>query len=283
MPAVQAFSTYYNRKVKVSMKKKLIARMVTLALILIAAAHFIPYAAGLGVMQIYSSIHEKQGLPERQGLTIKIPGGLATVEKDWYPRVLTYHAGKDFGRWAGEPGMELTVLYNFPAFRRIFDPQSPYYSSFYGAYVVYGADGERTMEELASMAAEYDYKELVLADLGLAEEDMVFDWKITGQEPDAEYAGIRGWTRTDAVVTTNGMAHRPDKFRRAYIQYGLPNYDVDESRQFQQVQLLGRVYGRAFEEYRCHIFFYILAKDERVMEQCDREILGRSSVYKCKE
>ena len=84
-----------------SMKKKHIARMVTLALILIAAAHFIPYAASLGVIQIYSSIHEKQGLPERQGLTIKIPGGLATAEKDWYPLVLTYHAGKDFGRWVG--------------------------------------------------------------------------------------------------------------------------------------------------------------------------------------
>lgn len=257
------------------MKKKLIAGMVALALVLIAAAHFIPYAASLGVMQIYSSIHEKQGLPEKHGMEIEIPGGLATAEKDWYPLVLTYHAGKDFGRWAGEPGMELTVLYNFPAFRRIFDPQSPYYSSFYGAYVVYGADGERTMEELASMAAEYDYKELVLADLGLAEEDMVFDWKITGQEPDAEYAGIRGWTRTDAVVTTNGMAHRPDKFRRSYIQYGLPNYDVDTEQQFKTIRFFGRVYGKQFEEHGLSIFFYIMTADEEVLSECDELFLSR--------
>ena len=73
------------------------------------------------------------------------PGGGATSEADWYPFVMTFNpSAESFCRFIGEANRELTILYNFPAFdlrrgkgcSRLYDPTSPYYNAFYGAYLV---------------------------------------------------------------------------------------------------------------------------------------------------
>jgi hypothetical protein len=66
---------------------------------------------------------------------------LTTIEKDWYPFVITFNDDEGFSNFIGRD-LNYTVLYNFGAFEylngasMIYNPQSQYYSSFYGAYFI---------------------------------------------------------------------------------------------------------------------------------------------------
>lgn len=108
-----------------------------LALGLFAA---LPQGRSVAVMSVYSRMNGRGSLTAEKGLRIRMPGGLSTLKKDWYPFVMTFEAGTDFGRAAGCPGARLTILYNFGAFglqgrSSLYDPDSPYFNSFYGAYL----------------------------------------------------------------------------------------------------------------------------------------------------
>lgn len=96
-------------------------------------------------MSVYSGMHERQSIMEAKGIELSIPGGGATSEADWYPFVMTFNpSAESFCRFIGEANRKLTILYNFPAFdlrwgkgcSRLYDPTSPYYNAFYGAYLV---------------------------------------------------------------------------------------------------------------------------------------------------
>ena len=65
-------------------------------------------------------------------------------------------------------------------------------------------------------------------------------------------------------------------FRRSYLQYGIPAYDVPENKDFQPVKMKGRIYGRYFEEWDTSVFFYILTPGKKTLEKCDRDILSKS-------
>ena len=97
---------------------------------------------------------------------------------------------------------------------------------------------------------------------------------------DLNYAGSNGWTRVDADLTMNGTCHERDGFRRSYLQYGSPGWSPDDkdTEPFAPVNMKGRVYGKYFKEWDTGIFFYVMAADEMVLENCDRDILSRSSV-----
>lgn len=55
---------------------------------------------------------------------------------------MTFTADAAYAAYTGQPDARLTILYNFPAFdlsrgcSRLYDPNSPYYNGFYGAYLV---------------------------------------------------------------------------------------------------------------------------------------------------
>lgn len=124
-----------------STKKKVLA-VFTAALIIFIISPFSRYVLSLGVMSVYSGIHERESIMADKGITLEIPGGGETPEADWYPFVMTFSPGESFGRAAGDTSLELTILYNFGAFdlskgcSRLYDRQSEYYNSFYGAYLV---------------------------------------------------------------------------------------------------------------------------------------------------
>lgn len=289
------------------MKKRLLAAAA--AVVILAGFIWSPlsnYPVSLAVMKVYSGIHERDSIMAEKGIELHIPGGSATKERDWYPFVMTFNDDEGFRRFTGEPDLKLTILYNFPAFdlrkgcSRLYDPASPYYNSFYGAYLVspedsvgnkggsadaggspapYGflEDGRLDVEATAQVP-QFDFQKLVLRDFGIERDELIFDWEVSKSEQRVTYLGIDGWTRVDAKLTVNGTQHEADGFRRSYLQYGPPEYTLSEvkAEDFAPVEMVGRLYGRYFEEWDTSIFFYVLASNRAVLKKCDQEILSQS-------
>ena len=247
----------------------------------------------MAVMSIYSKMNEKTSLLYSENIALTVPGGLSTLQSDWYPFVMTFEANHGFRRFTGNDALDLTILYNFPAFSptkgcsRLYDTSSPYYNSFYGAYLVkdisggiYGftrcADGSLYPDAAAvAQVPKYDFWQLVLSEFGLTKNNAVFDWNITEISEPLSYAGEDGFYRMDATLTVNGSSHEYDGFTQSYLQYGTPNFPVTEP--LAPVTMYGRLYGKYLEEKQVSLFFYIVATDMEVLEECDREILSESS------
>ncbi|MDD4690591.1 MAG: hypothetical protein PHE51_12725, partial [Eubacteriales bacterium] len=223
------------------------------------------------------------------------PGGLTTREKDWYPFVMTFNDVTGFRRYTDNDNLSLTVMYNFPAFSMkngcsmLYDVDSPYYNSFYGAYIVQDSSGKpygfradngslKLDLQSVSIIPQYDFQNLVLSDFGLNSSDMVFNWNITDCESDIPYLDYDGWTLVDADLIVNGSAHNKKGVVQSYLQYGSPSYETQN--EFSPIQMKGRIYSRYFEEYNCSIFFYIITNDTTTLEKCDKEILSLSVISK---
>lgn len=250
----------------------------------------------MAVMGIYSKMNEAESLMNREEIHLSIPGGLSTPATDWYPFVMTFDADEGFRRFTGDPSLSLTILYNFPAFSpakgcsRLYDTGSPYYNSFYGAYLVKDSDGtpygftKNTDGSLAPDAAavaqvpKYDFWKLVLSEFGLTGKTAVFDWNITHISDPLPYGGKDGFYRIDATLTVNGASHEYKGFTPSYLQYGTPNFPVTDP--LAPVTMYGRLYGTYLEEKQVSLFFYIVASDQTVLEECDQKILSKSKVGK---
>ncbi len=281
-----------------STKKKVLA-VFAAALIIFILSPLSRYVLSLGVMSVYSGIHERNSIMAEKGIELEIPGGGATSEKDWYPFVMTFNPGSSFGRAAGDSSLKLTILYNFGAFdlargcSSLYDTESEYYNSFYGAYLVTHTDGESRAEggtsfpfgfdaeghivpEQTAIVPKFDFQHLVLGDFGIKTYEQVFEWTAENITDNVKYLGYDGWSRVDAELIVNGAAHNRDGFRQSYLQYGSPGYEVAEEDEFAPVAMRGRVYGRYFEECDTSVFFYILTPQQDTLERCDRDILSKS-------
>lgn len=269
--------------------KKKVFMVFAAALIIFIISPLSRYVLSLGVMSVYSGIHERDSIMAEKGIVLEIPGGGITSEKDWYPFVMTFNPGESFGRTVGDNSLELTILYNFGAFdltrgcSRLYDRQSEYYNSFYGAYLVtggeapFGFDSEGHMDpEQTALVPKFDFQYLVLGDFGIKVSELVFEWTAEKVTENVEYLGYGGWCRVDAELLVNGAAHIRDGFRQSYLQYGSPGYEVYEENEFAPVAMRGRVYGRYFEECDTGVFFYILTPQQSTLERCDRDILSKS-------
>ena len=140
---------------------------------------------------------------------------------------------------------------------------------------------------------------MVLGDFGLAPRDRVFTWTASAEAEKGAageasetaaaaskpnlFLGEAGWQRVDADLLVNGCAHRSDGFVQSYLQYGTPNYDISKTgdenkRPFTPIEMKGRIYAKYLEEKDLAVFFYIIAADEKVLEQTDEEILRSSKL-----
>ena len=63
---------------------------------------------------------------------------------------------------------------------------------------------------------------------------------------------------------------------QSYLQYGVQSFQTDEP--LSPISMYGRVYGKYFEEKGVSIFFYIITADKAVLEDCDEEILSKSTI-----
>lgn len=277
------------------MNKKKKSTLILLTLILLQFTPPFRLLQSLSIMSVYSKLNEKQSIMANEEFSIFIPGGLETNDTDWYPFVMTFNDDIGFRGFTGNQNLRLTIMYNFPAFSlkngcsRIFDLSSPYYSSFYGAYIVqdesekpFGFIDNNGLLDLdmqsVSEVPQFDLQNLVLSDFGLNKDDMVFEWNIQKYTNETSYLGYDNWSLIDAELTVNGASHNKSGFVQSYIQYGSPSYDVEY--EFKPVQMKGRVYSRYFEEYNCSIFFYIITTDTATLEKCDKEILSKSLIVR---
>lgn len=281
-----------KNSLQVKQKRYLVGRLLAL-LLLFCISPFSRVLYSMAVMSVYSKMNEKTSLLASEELALSVPGGLSTFNFDWYPFVMTFEANSGFRRFTGDDSLSLTILYNFPAFSptkgcsRLYDTASPYYNSFYGAYLVKDEDGstygfttqpDGTLYPDAAAVAEvpkYDFWNLVLSEFGLTRETAVFDWNITEISEPLTYAGEDGFYRMDATLTVNGASHEYDSFTQSYLQYGKPNYPVTDP--LAPVPMYGRLYSKYLEDKQVSLFFYIVAADNVVLEKCDNEILSKSS------
>lgn len=276
------------------MKKKAKEKRRTLrtVLLLLLGAIFLllalPQGRSLLVMSVYGKINERQSIEAEEGLYVRLPGGASTLKRDWYPLVSCFEVGTSFGRSIGEPDTRLTILYNFGAFglsghSSLYDRESPYYNSFYGAYLVkrpgtpYGfrADGTVDMAAMAQVP-RYDFSRLVLADFGLSPADFVFDWEITGTEETVSLAGYDDWTRIEAKLLTSSAAHERAGFVTSYLQYGAPSGGCEEP--FEPIGMVGLIYVRYFPEEETSVFLYALCTGDEVLRATDRDFLQKVRV-----
>lgn len=280
-------------------KRKILILLLSLILILsvLVLSPLFPFLRSLAVMGVYSKAHESRSLMAEEGIDLHIPGGLSTPAADWYPFVMTFVADEGYAAWSGDPEARLTILYNFPAFdyrrgcSRLFDTASPYYNSFYGAYLLRGAGNDglkegRLDEALAADIARFDFFHLVLGDFGLKREDQIFDFAVRDRQEGIRYAGYDGWTRLAVDIRVNGSSHPRRKGTMSYLQYGAPNFDTaaegggayagdGRGEEFAPVDISGLVYGRYFPEWDLGLYFYVMG-EEAVCLACDEEILSRS-------
>lgn len=281
-----------------STKKRVLAVFAAVLIIFILSP-LSRYVLSLGVMSVYSGIHEKNSIMAEKGIELDIPGGDETPEKDWYPFVMTFNPGSSFGREAGDSSLKLTIMYNFGAFDLtrgcsiLYDTESEYYNSFYGAYLVTRTDGEsgtadstavpfgfdaegHIVSEQTAIVPKFDFQKLVLGDFGIMISEQVFEWTAENVTENVKYLGYDDWSRVDAELIVNGAAHVRDGFRQSYLQYGSPGYEVDEEDEFAPVAMRGRIYGRYFEECDTSVFFYILTPQQDTLEKCDQDIVSKS-------
>lgn len=274
-------------------KKKCILLAVLACLVIFCFTPPSKFILSMAVMQIYSHICEKDSIPDKENISIHIPGGLSTAESDWYPFVMTFQDNEGFRHFTGNDTVSLTILYNFPAFSlthgcsRLYDTESPYYNSFYGTYFVqqdgtpYGfikqSDNSLQVDYTSiSQVPQFDFQTLVLREFGLNSKNAVFDWKITDTKEQVSYVGYEDFVQIDALLTVNGASHQKKAFQTSYLQYGSPNFPCEK--ELAPITMYGRVYCRYFEEWNTSVFFYIIAADKAVLESCDSQILCKSTL-----
>ncbi len=270
-------------------KKKRRFIILVCFLILLAAlilSPVFPYVRSLAVMSFYSPYCAKNSIMKSQSFELKIPSG-----DGWYPFVMTYEADEAFSSYIGIPDTKLTILYNFPAFSPkngcsgLFDESSPYYSSFYGAYLVRRADGQpygispdmkAPDEKSVSDIAKFDLFTLAMGDLGLTSDKQVFKYLTASEQADQSFLGYDGWTKLSSDLTCNGMNHNSKGFASSYLQYGSPNFPV--SSDFAPIEMKSAVYAKYFPEWGTTVYFYVMSPSQEVCEDCVLTILSKSTL-----
>lgn len=285
-------------------RKAAIAITVLTAVAAFVISPYSRYALSLSIMSVYSRICEQESILKEKEMELEIPGGCEAEEPGWYPFVMTFNPSQSvIENYLGEKDARLTILYNFPAFdlrwrkgcSRLYDDTSPYYNGFYGAYILSSDDEsqqEKRSEKAVSAVSEktitaepnqqrlikligkitqFDYQRLVIGDFPIELDQETFQWKIRQIKKKASVAGSDGWLRIDADMLVNGALHQRKGFVRSYLQYGSPKYDVMTD--FAPVEMKGRVYAKYLEEQDVTVFFYVLARTDEVLENCDRTML----------
>jgi hypothetical protein len=241
----------------------------------------------MAVMSVYSASEHRQSVMAEHDVKIRISGGLKTKEKDWYPLMMTFNPlSSSFSRRLGREA-SVSIMYSFGAFEYgkgaslYYNPNSDYFSSFYGAYVIedknqafgFYADGSLNTDEL-SLVPDYDMRILVLKSIGC--EAPFFDYEVASVEEVDEFIGYKDWFVMDSIIYTNSPVHEVTDKHQAYIQYGKPSYEGDTD--FEPITLYGRVYAKYFETEDLTICFYVIGANEDTINNTDLMFLQEAEL-----
>lgn len=258
------------------LKLKIIFGIITVCLLGAILISSVPKYKAYTLMSLVS-FYEEMG--SRQEVSLKIP--TQSRDTDWFPKMIVFNDKGGFNQLSGLD-VDLTIYYSFGNFETkdfssIFDPSSPYYSGFYGGYLVKGINEDISLNpDLLAMIPSYDYENLILRDLGCPQSQRYFDYKVLSQDLKS-YINEENWQCYDLLIETSGVYHTPVQDRLHYIQFGrpVPSENVDS---FTPVTLYGRVYAKYFEALDTEVILYILSSDLDLLEKTDIQVLSKSYI-----
>ncbi|MGF7058030.1 hypothetical protein [Brassicibacter mesophilus] len=245
------------------------------------------------VMYPYSYLHKVNSILYKKDINFYIPGGNSTSKPDWYPFVMTFNDDEGFSNFTNRD-LSFTVLYSFGHLETLkgcsayYNPNSEYYSSFYGGYIIHDNENPDNMygfksngkidTDMLTLVPKYDQTVLVLPSIGCAKNKIVFDTHIDNIEENIKYIGLDGWTKVDSTITTNSPMHKYNNKYSGYIQYGKPNKAYYPKDDFPAVTLKGRIYAKYIDKYNSTFVLYVMAPSSKIVEECDREFLSKSII-----
>ncbi len=277
-------------------KRKLRTQLIRLSIVIILIVGFLftPFyqvVKSYAVMSVYSKIHDNASFMKKEGIRIKMPGGLSTFKKDYFPFVMTYDTTEEFSRYL-DTDVDLVVLYNFGAMEWLkgsslmYNEDSPYYSGFYGAYVAryndierqYGEkeNGDIDIEEIMEVT-NFDLKVLVMRSIG--NKTPHIDYKVVNED--------KPYTRTidgldfkvyDAELYMDGMNHEYSRDYTAYIQYGKPPKSKEPIESFKKMNGYGRIYVYFDYDTSVSYFFYIIGPTKETIEETEVKFILPSEI-----
>lgn len=264
--------------------KKSIILFVIIILLMLFVVNF-SYIVSIFFMRVYTDYNDMTSIMYKNSFYIDMLGGLNTREKDWFPFVMTFN-DHNISKNINED-IDISILYNFGAFENgrsnFYNKNSDYFSSFYGAYIIqcknrsqiFGFQGDNIDTDAIMKITKYDLQELVLESLGCQNVDVSF--KIDNIYKNIAYLSSNNWIRIDSTIISVSPLHKFKKNRLAYIQYGKPplHYLGED---FVREELVGRVYCKYFNEYKCTILLYIIAPSISVIEKTDLNILSKTVI-----
>ncbi|GAB6086860.1 hypothetical protein [Alkaliphilus crotonatoxidans] len=243
------------------------------------------YFRSLALMYPYSLYHHQKSLLREKDLSVSLPAGFEFKDESWYPFVMTFTDSQGLSEYTGKD-LSYTILYNFPHFdlkqggSAYYQPDSPFYSSFYGAYLIenhepagepYGYQNKKVNVDEIKLLPKYDQLELVLPSLGCPKEKRLFEVTIDTLQEGVSVAGIDGFTKIDATILTNSPLHQYKGHQQGYLQYGLPPQDW-QGEDFPLISLKGQVYVKYFEAKQVTMVLYLMGREEDFIEKWDHEI-----------
>lgn len=204
---------------KIMLKKIINLAILILITVLILNSYYL-------VSLIAMSINNRNNIM-RSGLEIELSDlSIAKPSRGWYP-IINVFADKTFSDYIHKD-VELLIYYTFGDFEKgsstIFDPNSKYFSSFFGCYVIgqnepgfYGFESDGSLDLNAILQVpKYDYDFLVAEPLGLEAKDILTDYIIKSIDL------VDGIYYVQFDFKTNSLYHQYKSFNLNYLQYGLP-------------------------------------------------------------
>jgi hypothetical protein len=237
--------------------------------------------------KVLSTYQNQRSLFHEEGMKISIPDGKSTPKKDWARVMTTLNADRKFSRFI-KAKARLTILYNFgyfPIYKRqssFYDPNSPYYTSFYGGYGIrrksgnpYGFTGNALNTEEVVQVLKFDVTRLVLRFIG--KKNAHFDYGINGIKK-VRLFGEPDWYRIDGIIETNGAYHQHSEKLPGLIQYGKPPKLPSGTEEYPLIKLIGRIYMKYDRDKDLTLAFYCLCRENQVIEDWEKNILAETVI-----
>lgn len=237
--------------------------------LLVVVALMIPGTRARVVMAVSSWQQYNQSPLKEQGIRVELPAG-----KGWFEDMMFYQDSNGLKTQEGRP-LELSIYYTFGAYEKgrslIYTPDSGYYSSFYGAYLISGSTLPMPDAYWVERVAAHDYEALILKALGHPNPYGTFKVNAFEIREESELMGYLDWTRYDGLIEAPGVAHQRGDFLLHYWQFGAPP-DLGSEVAFGTTTLNGRIYVKSFEEEDLLVMVYLICESGDVLEHTDARI-----------
>lgn len=263
---------------------RIIVFLIVLALLLTLIWASQPATFSHLVMKVVSSSAEAKGVAAQSGLNIQFENPESSKMLNWFSEMCLYNvpdlSEKDLGL-EGNREFELSIYYTFGDFKNgrslVYEVESEYHNAFYGAYVIKGLGDISDNQAVLEAVARYDYTKLILSGLGYAKQQISFEPVSASVASKITYCGSDNWNRWDATVKTRSVNHRVTSNLQHYVQFGKPAL-AEQTPEFGETQLYGRMYAKYFNEQEVCVIFYIMTPDQVLLTRTDEQLLSKTSI-----